>query len=104
MILVGSGFTGSRGTQPPDLGTPWFWASAMDTMSIPTVADRITVLSDLIRGPPLILSTFAVCGRASRAARRRAPRARVEIPGRGEGERITRGAGGQGAGHLTGPS
>src|SRR6266511_4066517 len=48
MILLGSGFTATRGTQPPDVPTPWFSASATDATSRPTPAASITALKSLI--------------------------------------------------------
>src|SRR5213593_5306600 len=48
MILLGSGFTATRGTQPPDVPTPLFCASATDATSRPTPAASITALKSLI--------------------------------------------------------
>src|SRR6266545_2990834 len=48
MILVASGFTATRGTQPPDLPIPWFCARATDASSRPTPAGSITALENLI--------------------------------------------------------
>src|SRR5436309_669633 len=48
MILLGSGFTATRGTQPPDVPTPWFSASATDATSRPTPAASITALKSVI--------------------------------------------------------
>src|SRR5881296_3352600 len=48
MILLGSGFTATRGTQPPDVPTPWFSASATDATSRPPPAASITALKSLI--------------------------------------------------------
>src|SRR6059036_1697676 len=48
MILLGSGFTATRGTQPPDVPTPWFSASATDATSRPPPAASITSLKSLI--------------------------------------------------------
>src|SRR5438093_12651737 len=48
MILLGSGCTATRGTQPADVPTPWCSASATDATSRPTPAASITALKSVI--------------------------------------------------------
>src|SRR5712691_5932946 len=52
MILLGSGFTATRGTQPPDVPVPWFCASAIGTTRRPATATSISVLRNFIGTPP----------------------------------------------------
>src|SRR5262249_48754308 len=51
MILLGSGFTATRGTQPPEVPTPWFSASAKDATSRPRPAASPTASQNLIVAP-----------------------------------------------------